>query len=51
MEEMKNAYKILIQICEGKRQIRDQGVDCRIILNWIIRNKMQILRLDLIASV
>jgi hypothetical protein len=38
MEEIRNAYKILVGKPEGKRPLEHRGVDGRIILEWI-RNK------------
>jgi hypothetical protein len=35
MEEMKNAYKVLVRRHEEKSHSNDAGVDGRIILKWI----------------
>jgi hypothetical protein len=36
VEEMKNAYKILVGKPEGKRQLGRQGIDERMILKWVL---------------
>jgi hypothetical protein len=34
---MRNAYKILVGKPEGKRPLRNLGIDRRIMLKWILR--------------
>jgi hypothetical protein len=36
MEEMRNAYKILVGELERKRHSEDVGLDGKIILEWIL---------------
>jgi hypothetical protein len=36
MAEMRNAYEVLGGKPEGKRPLRDLGVDRRILLEWIL---------------
>jgi hypothetical protein len=40
MEEMKNAHKILIGNLNGRNHFRGMGVDGRIILKWIMKNRV-----------
>jgi hypothetical protein len=35
--EMKYSYRALVRKAQKKRQLRDLGVDKRIILKWILR--------------
>jgi hypothetical protein len=37
MGEKRGAYRVLVWIPEGKRDLEDPGIDGRIILRWIIR--------------
>jgi hypothetical protein len=46
MEEMRNAYKIFVGKPEGKNYSEDLGVDGRIILDWILENRVVSCRLD-----
>jgi hypothetical protein len=36
MRDMRNTYKIFISKPEGKRSLKDQGIDGMIILEWIL---------------
>jgi hypothetical protein len=36
MQEMRNAYKMLVGKPEGRKPLEDLGVDGKIILNWIL---------------
>jgi len=34
--KMRNAFKIIVRKCEGKRPLKDLGVDGKIMLQWIL---------------
>jgi hypothetical protein len=40
MGEMRNTNKILVGKSEGKIHLEDLGIDGRIILKWILRNRL-----------
>jgi hypothetical protein len=37
MEEMRNAYRILVGKLKGRDHLDDLGVDTRIMLKWILK--------------
>jgi hypothetical protein len=41
MEEMGNAYSILVGKPEGKRHLQDLGIDGRVILEWILGKQFE----------
>jgi hypothetical protein len=50
MGEMRNTYKILFGKHEGKTHLEDLGVDGKVILKWILGERMGGRGLDLLGS-
>jgi hypothetical protein len=40
MRQMRNTYRILIINLKGRDRLGNPGLDGRIIIKWILRNKM-----------
>jgi hypothetical protein len=46
MRETRNVHKVLVENIKGWAYLEDLGIDCKIILEWILEEKVEICGLD-----